>query len=383
MNKPRILGYLTILVLSLQIIGVLALLTSPAYVRAQEEVPRVITTTISRDTVYRGYQTIEVVSYIYLPPGSSLREISGTAVLSSGGMVQNLSMVRVTLTAPTTIIVDNKSYEIRNLLIVRVPVSPGMIPGKGVLTVTVRGTAVMGDTTYDLSRTFTFTISILDSAPVEVKRLEALLSLQRARTMYEVLQGMGVSVPQDLVDMYSQATITASRADEFLYSLGDVDTALVLYDEVIDLSTKVATNALLLISSTFLSTNTSLQSILTRLDTVDSSIKALNESVVSMVLSIETLSEGLQELAKAFQSYSTAVSNSINTINNNLNAIDAKYDRSVKNLGDEINSKLNDLVNSTNENFRNLGSTLSAIQIGLVVLGVAVLVIGVLSLLRR
>ncbi len=167
---------LIVLLLSLIVISVKEL--SPVASVYSQETPAFIRATVSSTTVYRGYQVIEVVAYLYLPPGTSLVSASGYVALSSGGLTQNLSMTLVTLTAPITVTVDNKSYTVSRLLVVRVPVSFGLSPGPATLTVYTTGLARMGNETYDLTRVFRFTITILDHTTVELKRSQAYLSLE-------------------------------------------------------------------------------------------------------------------------------------------------------------------------------------------------------------
>jgi methyl-accepting chemotaxis protein len=356
-------------------------------VNAQEEVPRVLKVDVSSTTVYRGYQTIEVTAYIYLPPGSSLRTATGKTVLSGGGFRQELDMSLITLTTPVTVVVDDEIYDVTRLLLIRVPVSSAFPPGPATLSIIINGTAVMGGTTYDLSRTYTFKVSVLDDTPVNLRRQEALLSLERARTLYSLLEGLGVSIPSELRDYMAAASDLFSKADNLLYALGDVDTALITYSDSKMFSERVVSSTLTILSAYMLSINNNIASINSSLINMNASINArldaTETSLKSLSDSISTLSKNLETLAKTLNDYSSSLNNVISGINNNLKNTDSKIDNVVKMINDELNTKLSSFADNINKNFNNINSTLSAIQIALIVLGVAIIVVGAVGFIRR
>jgi methyl-accepting chemotaxis protein len=371
----------TILLLSLLIVSVKELsLVAPVY---SQETPAFIKATISSTVVYRGYQVIEVVAYLYLPPGSSLVSASGYVTLSSGGLTQNLSMTLVELSAPITVTVDNKSYTVSRLLVVRVPVSFGLSPGPATLTVYTTGLARIGNATYDLTKIFRFTVTILDHTSVELKRSQAYLSLERAKALFDVLQSLGVSIPTDLRNRLDQLSESLSKADETLYVLGDVDKALEIYTDVVTGSEKVSADALLLMSSYFSGVSNKLSGVEARLDALNASVDSLSKSVSSLAESIKTLNDGLGTIAKTLSNYSASMRDTVAQLNTNIENTNKKIDSIVNSINSDLNNKLNSLVNSINKNFENINNALSAIQTALIVLGVAVLVIGAIGFLRR
>lgn len=375
--------YIFIFLLIASVVAVFAREVPLVNIASAQEVPDVVNVTVSPKTVYRGYQVIEIVAYLYIPPDVTLRTASAYAVLSSGGVSQNLTMTLVTLTAPIQITVGNVTYNINRLFIIRVPVSFGLAPGPATLTVYTTGLAVRGNETYDLTKTFRFTVTILDHLPVDMKRMEAYLAVERARTLFNVLQSLGISIPTDLRASLNNIISDLEKGDEALFTLGDVDKALSIYDRVASYSEKLSADILLLASAYFSNTSRSIDTLSSRVDSLDKSVKTLSDSLSSLAQSLQSMNKDLGNLAKALSDYSVNVRNTLAQLNTNIDNTNKKIDNAINSLNTDLNNKLSSLASNISKSFENINNSLSTIQLVLVVLGVAILIIGGLMFVRR
>ena len=217
-------AYLLLLVLATSLV-----VSYVASAQAWKEEPSwVIRLDLSRTTVYRGYQWVEVVAYIHtgLTVDDTIPRptVTVSRVTLSAGIEITLPLTLVTLISPTTVVVGDKTYTVQYLVIGRVTVPESAYTGKGTLRVEVSGRAAGRD----FSFTRTITLEIADHRPVLAAKTETYAAIERVRAVVSLASALGVDVTgfvkelRGLEEEYSLAT-------ERLELYGEVEEALRLY----------------------------------------------------------------------------------------------------------------------------------------------------------
>lgn len=338
------------------------------------EIPALVNITLSRTTVYRGYQVVEITAYFYRPPGTSISSISGTAVLISGIQV-SLPMAYVVPASPVTITVGNVSYSIRDILIVRLPIPSAALTGRATINVSYVISAVVGGNRTTIPGSASLSITILDQSPVERARLDALVQLWGARNILSIAEVLIGSPLEDQRAALNSLERVLSDADTSLFVEGDVDSALAKYSQVIAGARETASQILARVQ--LLQVQRS-QAIEANLSAQAARISAIEESLRRAAASIGNLSSGLAALATAFANYSTTVNNYLSTLDRNIVDTNRKIDA----LASDVNRALNETSTRISQGMGSLGSSLSTIQTTLAVIAIALLVSVVILGLR-
>lgn len=334
------------------------------------EVPRIVAVDLSRTSVYRGYQWIEVTAYAYTPPGTAIASLSGFANLSAG-IFTSTPLAWVVPTSPVSKTVDNVTYDITNLLVARVPIPFGAVAGRGELTISITLVPRGGNAT---SYTYRYSITILDHTPVDKARMEAQIRLENARSIVAVLEAAaGFSMPE-IRSALDSVSASFDRADVALYDVGDVETALRTYESVARESSGLISQAIAIFiarqDASRLSLERRLSGIEGNLSSAAARISALEKSVATAVDAIKTNEASIRSLAAALGNYS-------NTINSYLVALDRSVvdtNKKIDSLSQMIGSQISNVSSSVSSRLDSLGSALSTAQLALVVIAVVMLI---------
>ncbi len=345
-----------LLLLSLIVVGILTFNT--AY--AQEE-PRVVDIRVDKTTVYRGYQWVEVTAFIFVPSGGSLEALEGKAVLRAG-IVEEVQLAYVRPRAPVTVTVDGETFRVRDLLVARVPIPFGAVAGRGELEVSIMGSVKVGDQSFDISTSRTFTLAILDHIVVDNKRVEALVKFENARNTVSIVETVGGLALADLRSALEEVQNLLAEADTQLYSFGNVEQAISMYDEVSERAASIASEALL----TFIAASqqreaelaSRLASIEGTLNEHSSRLDAAEESLRSLSGAIEDLNGQLTSLAQAFQDFGNSVNSYLANLNDNIKRTNERIDK----LAEEVNNNLRTLASNVEESLSSMSESVSSLS---------------------
>ncbi len=378
--------YLACLALALVAFSALTLPTS-----AQGQVG-VIKLDVSRTTVYRGYQWVEVVAYIYTGVIDDyvpeVRITKATATLTAG-IVIGLPMVSVRLMAPTVVVVDDVEYLVQELVLVRVYVPEAAYTGKGVLRIEIAGDVPALKVSF--SYTKDLILEIADHRPILTAKTEVQAALERVRAVITVASALGIDVTE-YVEELSTIESTIAWATERLEIYGEVDEALALYRE--------ATSSLALLEAKVIST------LAARHGALESRVSSLEASLDRTVESVEALSKDLAKsvgdlrgevekvakwsadaistLAKQFEDYSKKVDESLtklaSSVDSALKSLAEGYEKTTESALRELAGKVKTLdenVAKLSESQRDLASRVTDIsftlQVGLIVVALMLL----------
>ncbi len=371
-------------------IALLAVALAAGTAAAEEaEAPRVVKFEVDRTTVYRGYQTIEVVAYI-LSEGRPT--VEAKAVLEAGVRVEvDLALVR--LMAPVEVTVDNETYSVRYIVIGRLPVPVAASVGKARLVVTVNGTAD-GVSFYNETE---FEITVLNHQPVEDARFRAYLALERARSILLSAQALGVDVTEE-VEQLSRAEALLAEADDMLFVRGMVEEAVAAYREAGAQLDRVASSVLVKMAEVA----TRLSELGRRVGALEAELAALREAVqdaaskleeLSLEVrdSLETLREAVVRYGDTLERFSQAVNDAITTLAGQVSAVS----ESVSRLSDDASAAidalarsvadLNSKVDRVAEAQRGLASLVDSLQTAVLVVAAVLVLVALINLvaLRR
>ena len=346
---------LSVAVVALLMLGVLA----PALVVAQEEVPEVVKLKIDKTEVYPGFQWIEIEAYLYVPSGYSIEKVEGRAVLKSG-LETSLDLALTRLRPPTEITVGNKTYKVGYLLLGRLIVPQGMLPGKASLKIEVKGTFKKGEgEPYKLSYTKEVAVTIVDSRPVIDKRMEAYIKLERARTAVELAGAAGADVT-GLSDRIAELEEALATADSNLYVKGLVEDALKTYDTVIEEAESVAVHAALALIAAAKERDSRLDAINASVSALEARIKALEDAVSKTAKAVEEVSGNVAELAKSIEKTNknvASVAKVLSEYSKTVNDYTAKINKAIE----ELDKKISKVADDTSKALESMGSQLEKV----------------------
>jgi len=371
----------TLIISAIVLIGIAA-----NYVYAQQElVVGVVKEEVGPLRVYRAYQFIDIVLYLYVNSSARLSVTEAWALLSNPTATVAVNLTTVTLQQPVDVVYANKTYSVGTLLIGRIPVSYAFTPGSSTLSIVVNGTATLGGATYFINYSKTFTVAVLDHIPVDNARLDAYRAVERVKMLYALASALGAQVPVKQSDIDGLAGALRS-ADTALYA-GDVDTAMSTYGDVTSAASTYESQiiaALSLRTSTLdrdiklLSTSLS-----SRIDYLAAVVDNINSSLSSAITSLasdvskrfEDLSNSVsvvaQQLAAAISDSSKASSDAINSLQSQI----AQLNQQIS----EISSGLSSLSSSQ----KSIADTVNMLQTTLAVASIAILVVAAVPLIRR
>jgi len=79
--------------------------------------------------VYRAYQYIDIVLYLYVDPDARLRVTEAWALLSNPTASISVNLTSISLAEPVRIVYANETYSVSTLLVGRIPASLALTPG--------------------------------------------------------------------------------------------------------------------------------------------------------------------------------------------------------------------------------------------------------------
>jgi methyl-accepting chemotaxis protein len=299
----------------------------------KEEPSWVIKLDVSRTTVYRGYQWVEVVAYIHTGLTEDDTIPSPTVTVSrvtlSAGIEITLPLTLVTLMSPTTVVVGNKTYTVQYLVIGRVTVPESAYTGKGTLKVEVSGRAAGRD----FSFTRTITLEIADHRPVLAAKTETYAAIERVRAVVSLASALGVDVTgfvkelRGLEEEYSLAT-------ERLEVYGEVEEALKLYKDIASRLSYIEAGVVASLASRY-------SALVAKVDTIDASLKQTMKAVEDLS---KSLASSVADLQKAISDTSKASLNAVATLATQLADYSKKVDSSLAALATSVDQAIKALA---------------------------------------
>ncbi len=379
--------YLAYAALALVVLSALAMPAS-----AQSQQIGVIKLDVSRTTVYRGYQWVEVIAYIYtgieddyIPPVSLTK---ATATLDAGIRIE-LSMVRVTLTAPTVVVVDGVEYPVQELVIVRVHVPEAAYTGKGLLRIEITGRVPYF--AVDFSFRKDVVLEIVDHRPILDAKTEVRAALERVRAVVTVASALGIDVTE-YVEKLSTIESTIAEATERLDIYGEVDEALALYKEATSSLASLEASVISVLAIRYGAVESRLSSLEVSLERTVESVEALSKDLAKSVGDLrgevekvsEWAADAISTLAKQIEDYSKKVDESLTnlaySVDNAMKSLAEGYEKTTRTALDELAGKVRTLdenVAELSKSQKELASRVSDIsntlQIGLVVVALMLL----------
>ncbi|MEM4543377.1 MAG: hypothetical protein QW583_05995 [Sulfolobales archaeon] len=383
--KYRYLAYVALVLIALSASAI------PASAQAQVGV---IKLDVSRTTVYRGYQWVEVVAYIYTGEETPRPTLTKATATLTAGITMTLSMPLVELYTPTTVTIDGVDYTVKYLAIARVFIPEAAYTGKGTLRIEITGRAAGVDFTF----TRDITLEIADHRPILATVTEAQAALERVRAVVTLASALGVDTAGYVKEL-SSIEDTLRSAKDRLEVYGEVDEALLMYRDAIaslySLEASVV-SALAVKYGALESRVASLEASLTQtIEGLEDLSKALASSIAQLEKSIEEVSKSsmnaVSALAKQLEDYSKKVDQS-------LASFAVSVDSALKSIADatikSTESSLNDLagkIKTLDENVAKLADSQrelalkvsdisNTVQIGLIV--VALMLLASIAVIR-
>ncbi|MEM4490909.1 MAG: hypothetical protein QXR49_00290 [Sulfolobales archaeon] len=383
--KYRYLAYVALVLIALSASAI------PASAQAQVGV---IKLDVSRTTVYRGYQWVEVVAYIYTGEETPRPTLTKATATLTAGITMTLSMPLVELYTPTTVTIDGVDYTVKYLAIARVFIPEAVYTGKGTLRIEITGRAAGVDFTF----TRDITLEIADHRPILATVTEAQAALERVRAVVTLASALGVDTAGYVKEL-SSIEDTLRSAKDRLEVYGEVDEALLMYRDAIaslySLEASVV-SALAVKYGALESRVASLEASLTQtIEGLEDLSKALASSIAQLEKSIEEVSKSsmnaVSALAKQLEDYSKKVDQS-------LASFAVSVDSALKSIADatikSTESSLNDLagkIKTLDENVAKLADSQrelalkvfdisNTVQIGLIV--VALMLLASIAVIR-
>ncbi len=383
--KYRYLAYVALVLIALSASAI------PASAQAQVGV---IKLDVSRTTVYRGYQWVEVVAYIYTGEETPRPTLTKATATLTAGITMTLSMPLVELYTPTTVTIDGVDYTVKYLAIARVFIPEAAYTGKGTLRIEITGRAAGVDFTF----TRDVTLEIADHRPILATVTEAQAALERVRAVVTLASALGVDTAGYVKEL-SSIEDTLRSAKDRLEVYGEVDEALLMYrDAVASLYSLEASvvSALAVKYGALESRVASLEASLTQtIKGLEDLSKALASSIAQLEKSIEEVSKSsmnaVSALAKQLEDYSKKVDQSLASFAVSVdNALKSIADATIK----STESSLNDLagkIKTLDENVAKLADSQrelalkvsdisNTVQIGLIV--VALMLLASIAVIR-
>lgn len=322
--KYKYLAYLALAVLAFATL-------SPAVTIAQQPIG-IIKLDVSRTTVYRGYQWVEVVAYVYTGEDTPRPTISKADATLIAGISMTLPMSLVELYTPTTITIGGVDYTVKYLLIARVFIPESAYTGKGTLRIEIVGRAAGQDFTF----TRTIDLSIADHRPVDDARAEVLVALGQVRAIITLASALGVDVSGFTKEL-SAIEASIGDATERLEVYGEVDEALEMY--------KAATASLATLQAKVVS------ALAVKYGSLESKVASLDTSLAQTIKSVEELSKSLatsvKDLEGAIEKSSKASMDAIAAVATQLQDYTKKVDASISALATSVDQAIKSLADAT------------------------------------
>jgi len=287
---------------------------------------------VSRTTVYRGYQWVEVVAYVYTGEDTPAPTISKANAVLTAGISLTIPMSLVSLYTPTTLTIEGKEYTVKYLLMARVFVPESAYTGKGSLKVEIEGKAA--------GQSFTFTktvdLEIADHRPVDAAKAEALVALGQVRAVVTLASALGVDVSGFTKEL-STIESSVSEATTRLEVYGEVDEAMDTY--------RAATASLATLQAKVVS------ALAVRYGSLESKVSSMNASLTQTIKSVEDLSKNLatsvKQLEDAIEKSSKASMDAVAAIATQLQDYTKKVDQSISALATSVDQAMKSLANAT------------------------------------
>lgn len=287
---------------------------------------------VSRTTVYRGYQWVEVVAYVYTGEDTPAPTISKANAVLTAGISLTIPMSLVTLYTPTTVTIGGEEYTVEYLLMARVFVPESAYTGKGSLKVEIEGKAA--------GQSFTFTktvdLEIADHRPVDAAKAEALVALGQVRAVVTLASALGVDVSGFTKEL-STIESSVSEATTRLEVYGEVDEAMDMY--------RVATASLATLQAKVIS------ALAVRYGSLESKVSSMDASLTQTIKSVEDLSKNLatsvKQLEDAIEKSSKASMDAVAAIATQLQDYTKKVDQSISALATSVDQAMKSLANAT------------------------------------
>ncbi len=383
--KYRYLAYVALVLIALS--------ASAIPTSAQEQVG-VIKLDVSRTTVYRGYQWVEVIAYIYTGEATPAPTLTKATATLTAGITMTLSMPLVELYTPTTVRIGDVDYTVKYLAIARVLIPEAAYTGKGALIIEVVGRAAGVDFTF----TRDITLEIADHRPIIATITEAQAALERVRAVVTLASALGVDTAGYIKEL-SSIENTMGSARERLEIYGEVDEALLMYRAVVaslsSLEARVV-SSLAVRYGALESRVTSLEASLTQ------TIKSLEDLSKTLATSIAQLEKGVEEVSKKSMDAISALAKQLEDyskkVDQSLSSFAVSVDDALKSIAEatkkSTESSLNDLagkIKTLDENVAKLADSQkelalrvsdisNSIQIGLIV--VALMLLASIAVIR-
>ena len=331
-----------------------------SYVASAQMPVGVIKLDVSRTTVYRGYQWVEVVAYIYTGEDVARPTLTVSRAVLSAGIELTLPLALVGLYTPTTVVVDDVEYTIGYLVIGRITVPEAAYTGKGTLKIEISGSAAG----QEFSFTKTITLEIADHRPVLAAKTETYAAIERIRAIVSLASALGVDV-SDFIKELKGVEEEYSLATERLELYGEVEEALSLYRGI-------ASKLGYIEAGVVASLATKYGALVTKVDTIDASLKQTMKAVEDLSKSLAT---SVADLQKAISDTSKASLDAVAALATQLADYTKKVDKSLETLATSVDQAIKalaaDTKSSTEEALEDLAGRVRTLDENLVKLSQA------------
>ncbi|MEM1707484.1 MAG: hypothetical protein QXQ86_04405 [Sulfolobales archaeon] len=321
--KYRYLAYVALVLIALSASAI------PASAQAQVGV---IKLDVSRTTVYRGYQWVEVVAYIYTGEETPRPTLTKATATLTAGITMTLSMPLVELYTPTTVTIDGVDYTVKYLAIVRVFIPEAVYTGKGTLRIEITGRAAGVDFTF----TRDITLEIADHRPILATVTEAQAALERVRAVVTLASALGVDTAGYVKEL-SSIEDTLRSAKDRLEVYGEVDEALLMYRDAV--------------ASLYSLEASVVSALAVKYGALESSVASLEASLTQTIEGLEDLSKALAssiaQLEKSIEEVSKSSMNAVSALAKQLEDYSKKVDQSLESFAVSVDSALKSIADAT------------------------------------
>ncbi|MEM0284760.1 MAG: hypothetical protein QXU85_03905 [Sulfolobales archaeon] len=321
--KYRYLAYVALILIALSASAI------PASAQAQVGV---IKLDVSRTTVYRGYQWVEVVAYIYTGEETPLPTLTKATATLTAGITMTLSMPLVELYTPTTVTIDGVNYTVKYLAIARVFIPEAVYTGKGTLRIEITGRAAGVDFTF----TRDITLEIADHRPILATVTEAQAALERVRAVVTLASALGVDTAGYVKEL-SSIEDTLRSAKDRLEVYGEVDEALLMYRDAV--------------ASLYSLEASVVSALAVKYGALESRVASLEASLTQTIKGLEDLSKALAssiaQLEKSIEEVSKSSMNAVSALAKQLEDYSKKVDQSLASFAVSVDSALKSIADAT------------------------------------
>lgn len=321
--KYRYLAYVALVLIALSASAI------PASAQAQVGV---IKLDVSRTTVYRGYQWVEVVAYIYTGEETPRPTLTKATATLTAGITMTLSMPLVELYTPTTVTIDGVDYTVKYLAIARVFIPEAAYTGKGTLRIEITGRAAGVDFTF----TRDVTLEIADHRPILATVTEAQAALERVRAVVTLASALGVDTAGYVKEL-SSIEDTLRSAKDRLEVYGEVDEALLMYRDAV--------------ASLYSLEASVVSALAVKYGALESRVASLEASLTQTIKGLEDLSKALAssiaQLEKSIEEVSKSSMNAVSALAKQLEDYSKKVDQSLASFAVSVDSALKSIADAT------------------------------------